>query len=160
MLHQRASAIIIFTLLTDFGYLNAEVISSSLDVFGCSTHYKEERPRFGEGVVDVLLLHDSRYTSSTWVDLGTLKSLALANYRAVAIDLPGFGQSCRVRIDRETDADFMVALVAGLRLRRPVLVVPSASGKYGLPFVLENPSLLLGWVPIAPTGATRIFSDV
>lgn len=163
----------------------------------------------------VLLLHGARYTSSTWVDLGTLAALARRGFRAVAVDLPAHGGS-GARVDHETDADWTRALLAGLgmkrsarvlpegsidswkknkqrgqktRLRRhkhdkarvlalvtsvlfwccctlvsylfarPVLVVPSASGKYGLPTALEFPEKLAGWVTVAPSGATRIFSD-
>jgi hypothetical protein len=41
-----------------------------------------------------------------------------------------------------------------------VVVVPSAAGKFGLPLAIEYPNRLGGWVPVAPSGATRIFSDV
>lgn len=67
--------------------------------------------------VSVLLLHGARYTSSTWVDLGTLTALANAGYRAVAVDLPAHGSSGD-RVDHETDADWTLALIEGLGMKR------------------------------------------
>jgi pimeloyl-ACP methyl ester carboxylesterase len=67
--------------------------------------------------VSILLLHGARYTSSTWVDLGTLNALANAGCRAVAVDLPAHGSS-GVRVDHETDADWTLALMEGLGMKR------------------------------------------
>ena len=43
----------------------------------------------GERGLTVLLLHGMRFSSATWVELGTLHVLAALGYTAVAIDLPG-----------------------------------------------------------------------
>ena len=127
---------------------------------GCKTnYYVSAPPTGGDASSAVLLLHGARYSSTTWKDLGTLNVLSDAGVRAIAVDLPAHGSSGQ-RIDRETDADFMSALLTELGLRHTVLVTPSMSGKYGLPLLFDYPELLTGFVPIAPVGATNIFSDV
>jgi len=46
----------------------------------------------------VLLLHGARFTSQTWIDLGTVELLARAGHRVVAVDLPGCGASTRTEL--------------------------------------------------------------
>lgn len=96
----------------------------------------------------VLLLHGARFEAETWRGLGTLDVLAAAGYRALALDLPGFGASDRFPV---TDA-FLAALLARLGLDRVVLVAPSMSGQVAFPLVLDHPQRLAGFVAVAPVG--------
>jgi len=41
----------------------------------------------------VLLLHGKMFQAATWQEIGTLTKLAETGYRAVAMDMPGFGNS-------------------------------------------------------------------
>lgn len=101
----------------------------------------------GKAAPTVLLLHGAAFHSGTWEELGTLDALAAAGFRAVAVDLPGYGRSKAVRARPET---FLSALLAALGLERPVLVSPSMSGGFSFPLVLEQPQRLAGFVPVAP----------
>lgn len=62
----------------------------TIQVQGQGLFFREARPGSGQAArFSVLLLHGIRFSSETWQNLGTLRRLAEAGYRAVAIDLPG-----------------------------------------------------------------------
>jgi abhydrolase domain-containing protein 14 len=95
----------------------------------------------------VLFLHGASFSSQTWQELGTLAFLAQHSYRAVAIDLPGFGQSESVELP---PLDFLLSSLELLSLDKPILVSPSLSGMYSLPLVAAYPDKLAGFVAVAP----------
>ena len=98
----------------------------------------------------VLLLHGASYHSGTWEKLGTLQMLAGAGYRVVALDLPGYGRSRRVRA--RPDA-FLGGVLPKLDIGRPIVVSPSMSGRFSFPLLIEHPDWVAGFVPVAPVGA-------
>ncbi len=103
----------------------------------------------------VLLLHGQVFTAATWKDLGTLAVLAENGARAVAVDLPGFGQSKAAKADPATLlAEIMPALVGD----RPVIVAPSMSGRFLFPFMIRHAERLAGAVLVAPVGFERVAS--
>ncbi|XP_032857917.2 protein ABHD14A [Tyto alba] len=106
------------------------------------------------GRPDVLFLHGQAFTSKTWEALGTLALLAGEGYRAVAIDLPGYGDSpsAETVATAQGRVAFLDRVLQELGLRRPVLVSPSMSGRFALPFLLARGDWLAGFVPIAPVG--------
>ena len=97
----------------------------------------------------VLFLHGASFNARTWSELGSLVLLADHGYRAVAIDLPGFGQSEQAPGE---PVDFLTDLMAALSLSRPVIISPSMSGHYSLPFLAGYAEKLSGFVALAPVG--------
>lgn len=95
----------------------------------------------------LLLLHGASFSAQTWQELGTLAYAAERGYRAIAVDLPGYGQSAKFS---GSPLEFMVELMAAMEIQRPVVVSPSMSGRYSLPLVTEAGDRLTGWIPIAP----------
>lgn len=103
----------------------------------------------------VLLLHGAAFRAQTWRDTGTLALLARAGYRAIAIDLPGFGQSPRSPIP---PAEFLDKLLAKLDLSCPVIITPSMSGRFSWPYATRHADKLAGLVAMAPV-AIRQYAD-
>jgi pimeloyl-ACP methyl ester carboxylesterase len=77
--------------------------------------------------------------------------LLAQGYRTVAVDLPGFGESESLGGDGE---QFLADLLTALALNKPVIVSPSMSGRYSLPFVADHADQLRGLVALAPVGIT------
>jgi abhydrolase domain-containing protein 14 len=123
-----------------------QVETLSVDIGGAPLHGLATGPADGPAI---LLLHGAAFSSETWHKLGTLKRLAEEGFRAVAIDLPGFGRSKAVRAEREA---FLAALLPRLKLTRPVVLFASMSGRFAFPLIVEHPDLLSGFVAIAPVG--------
>lgn len=96
-----------------------------------------------------LLLHGANFSAETWRDRGTLAHLAAQGQRAVAVDLPGFGASPAARLNEE---GLVGGILDSLGMERAILVVPSMSGRYGLPFLHHHPERLIGFVAVAPVG--------
>ncbi|XP_071068188.1 protein ABHD14A isoform X1 [Dasypus novemcinctus] len=115
--------------------------------------YREVLPLHQARRVQVVLLHGKAFNSHTWEQLGTLQLLSQRGYRAVALDLPGFGHSAPSQ-EASTEAGRAALLgrvLRDLEVQNAVLVSPSLSGRYALPFVMRGHHQLHGFVPIAPT---------
>ena len=104
----------------------------------------------------VLLLHGARFTSQTWLSLGTLSSLSSNGFPSVAIDIPGFGSSDKVTMDD----DYVSLLVQQLQSQnllssKVVCVSPSMSGAFSIPVLFNHPETFQGFVAVAPVGTQR-----
>ena len=106
-------------------------------------HRLEAGPADG---LPVLLLHGARFHSGTWKQLGTLDRLAKEGFRAIALDLPGYGAS------KPGPPLDLAQFVADAKLEKPVVLAPSMSGDVALPFVTTHPDRVAGFVAVAPVG--------
>jgi len=97
--------------------------------------------------VPVVLLHGAAFSSRNWVELGTLERLAEAGHPVFAVDLPGFGLSPP---STEPADGLLAKLLDELHLARAVVVTPSMSGRFALPFVAGTPERCAGLVAVAP----------
>ncbi|NXL94845.1 ABHEA protein, partial [Alectura lathami] len=67
---------------------------------------------------------------------------------------PGYGDSppAGTLATPQGRVAFLERVLERLGMRRPVLVSPSMSGRFALPFVMARSDRLAGFVPIAPVG--------
>ncbi len=123
-----------------------KVESQTVAIEGCAIRVLVSGPEYGQIVI---LLHGQAFQAKTWEEQGIIKALAKAGRRVVAVDLPGFGQSGKCEIEKEK---LLEKLIPSLAKTKPVVVAPSMSGGYALPYVVENAEKLAGFVPVAPVG--------
>eukprot|EP00798_Chlamydomonas_sp_ICE-L_P020340 gene20340-27102_t len=106
----------------------------------------------------VLFLHGMKFSSENWVQLGTLKMLRENGFKPMAVDLPGYGKTRRLPYsDNNMRAEFVRSAfeamgVANLTGNGGMLVTPSMSGKYAIPYLDRFGRELKGWLAIAPLG--------
>lgn len=116
--------------------------------------FRQSEPAAGEARMSVLLLHGIRFSSENWLNIGTLETLAKAGCRAVAIDLPGLGRSASAEapaaVGELAPASFLKEVCEQLSLSPVVVVSPSLSGMYSLPFLLQHQALIRAYIPVAP----------
>src|ERR1700719_1716271 len=117
--------------------------SRFVEIEGERVHYLIEGSEEGRPVV---LLHGASFTSETWKQIGTMEALAQAGYLVYAFDLPGYGQSSSSQASHRT---WLRDLLDLLNIEHPVVVSPSMSGRYALPFVTETPEKVCGFVAVA-----------
>jgi pimeloyl-ACP methyl ester carboxylesterase len=96
----------------------------------------------------VLFLHGASFNANTWVETGTHQILCETGIPSVSLDLPGFGNTPRFDHQPAQLLDEVVAY-----LESDVIVVsPSMSGGYSLPWLATNPTTAAGFIPVAPVG--------
>jgi pimeloyl-ACP methyl ester carboxylesterase len=110
----------------------------------------------GQGATAVLLLHGIGGGRAIWGEgaSGTTGAIAEAGYRAVALDLPGYGDSAAL------GAPDLAALVAGVRAvierldgRRVVLLGHSMGGMVAQELIAQSPQIVHGLI-LACTSAS------
>jgi pimeloyl-ACP methyl ester carboxylesterase len=123
------------------------IIERNVAVAGSTLRYLEAG---SPGPTTVLLLHGARFTSETWRELGTIDALTRAGHHVIALDLPGYGNSEASGVSRD---EYLHRMLGELwPSRRFVIVSPSMSGGFSLPFVTQHPDRVAGYVPVAPVG--------
>lgn len=124
--------------------MNTGIKSKFTKIQGVTIHYLESGETHEKSV---LFLHGASFRAETWKEIGTLNLLAENRYRAVAVDLPGYGESERAF---GYPVEFLLELIEELNLNKPILVSPSMSGGYSFPFIVNHSEKLSGFVAVAP----------
>ncbi|MHB8897276.1 MAG: alpha/beta fold hydrolase [Thermoguttaceae bacterium] len=125
------------------------VVSKSIVVQSQNVHYLQSGSHCPR---TVLLLHGASFKAETWRQIGTLDILPKEGYQAVAVDMPGFGDSAGSleSLDPKQRKQWIGDLLTALEIERPVVVAPSLSGYLVLPWLIANPQSASGLVAVAP----------
>ena len=118
------------------------VTQKTVEVKGETVEYLEAGE---QGERTVIFCHGSAFTMRTWQWVGVLDALA-SNYRAIALNLPGYGATKRTRNRENFVREFLDVLEID---KKVVVVAASMGGTYGLPFVVENKNRAAGYVSAA-----------
>ncbi|XP_028574566.2 putative protein-lysine deacylase ABHD14B [Podarcis muralis] len=131
-----------------------QLTESTITVGGQTLFYRQVQPAQQSPRFSVLLLHGIRFSSETWLNLQTLSKLGEAGYRAVAVDLPGLGRSKEATapapVREPAPANFLKSVFEALKLDQAVVISPSLSGMYSLPFLFQHSEMLKAYIPVAP----------
>lgn len=136
------------------------VLTHNINIMGADTFYRTAEPPAGvesSGEV-IVLLHGAAFKSQTWLDLGTIHKLSAMGHRVFAIDLPGFGESRGSRISG-TNEDYLAKLINDLGVTYPIVLSPSMSGGFSIPFLLKFSQSLAAYVPVAPVGTNAVTKE-
>ncbi|NJK39422.1 MAG: alpha/beta hydrolase [Oscillatoriales cyanobacterium RM1_1_9] len=134
--------------------MEPNIASNIVKIQTSNIHYLESGL---ESSPSILLLHGASFSAQTWKEIGTLKRLRSQNYRVVAIDLPGYGKSEPIA---NYQSEFLAKFINKLELNRIVLISPSMSGTYSLPFMIDHPESLQGLVALAPVGIPKLMTQL
>ncbi len=130
------------------------VASKSIAVQSQNVHYLESGTHCSK---TVLLLHGASFKAETWRQIGTLDILPKEGYHAVAVDLPGFGESAGSleRLDAKARKQWIGDLLTVLEIEQPVIVAPSMSGRIALPWLIAQSGAASGLVAVAPVAISE-----
>ncbi|KAH0630026.1 hypothetical protein JD844_012587 [Phrynosoma platyrhinos] len=131
-----------------------QLTESTITLDGQTLFYRQTMPAQQAPRLSILLLHGIRFSSETWLTLQTLSKLAEAGYRAVAIDLPGLGRSKEATapapVGEPAPGGFLKSVFEALQIDQAVVISPSLSGMYSLPFLFQHSDLFKAYIPVAP----------
>lgn len=132
--------------------------TTTIEAGGIAFNAVVREPSGDGSSLTVLFLHGGSYTSRIWADRGLLDRVSDAGHRAVAVDLPGSGDT---EPTEEPAAEVLAELVEEVAAQGSVVLVsPSASGRYSLPLLATRPDVdLAGFVAVAPVGVAEFAPD-
>jgi len=126
-----------------------DIISKNIDISSCSLHCLAAGEEQGR---DIILLHGMKFQAATWQELGTLKVLADAGMRVLALDMPGFGKSPACEAEQD---GVLTEFINRETSSKPVLLGPSMGGRIALEFAVNHPDTLSALILVGAVGVEQ-----
>lgn len=76
------------------------------------------------------------------------------NVKYTFVNSKGYGETDKAK--NVDNADFLQEFLTKLEITKPVMVSPSMSGGFSIPYILKHPEALGGYVPVAPVDSNKI----
>lgn len=106
---------------------------------------------YGSGTEVIVFLHGMASNLKAWQkNIDVLK----ADYRCIALDLPGYGRSSRMSsaFDLEKVAKLVIQFISHMKLENVTLVGHSMGGQLSLLIAHQQPALVARMILVAPAG--------
>lgn len=116
-----------------------------LELRGAKIRYLDE----GSGR-PIILLHGASFTADVWNKTGTINAIKDAGWRAIAVDMPGFGKSEKGEF--ETVSSFLSAFTEYLKLEKFALLGASLGGKEALEYSTLHYEKVLALILVGAVG--------
>ena len=111
------------------------VVRKTTMVLGHTVEYLEAGDAAARPVV---FCHGAAFSAHTWQIMGALDAVAKAGFRALALNLPGYGASEKTIGSADGKTGFLASFADALNLRSVFVVAASMGGSYAFPFVLSR----------------------
>ncbi|CAB3409248.1 unnamed protein product [Caenorhabditis bovis] len=133
-----------------------EYDESRVEMGSHSVFVREARPPGAHyAKAAIVFLHGQSFSSSTWLENNLLRTFAALGYRAIAIDLPGSGQTRGVALTPSQKPAFLVDFLETLNLTKVMLVCASMAAQYVLPLMASSNQISCV-VAIAPSNTHEV----
>lgn len=110
---------------------------------------EEPIPDTPQSSVVWVFLHGALHDSKVWIKNGVVELLITQGFKAIALDMPGFGSVAdQRRVPANQMVTFLEALRVELGMEKIVLVSPVMSGKFSLPWLMNGGKHIVGFVAI------------
>lgn len=100
---------------------------------------------------NVILLHGQNTTAKTWEDVGVMKALANAGHSAIALNMPGEDTDL-------TPEAWLNTCMIKMNINKPIMVTPSLSTEYIIPYITKFPERISAWVSVANMYLDRYYT--
>ncbi|WP_010917425.1 alpha/beta fold hydrolase [Thermoplasma volcanium] len=116
-------------------------------------HYIEE----GSGI-PIIMVHGARFSSETWVEVGTVSAVSSIPMRVISVDLPGYGRS---EGGQWKDLrDFMNDFIDVLGIQKTALLGASLGGNVVASFAVSKPESVLALILVGAVGIRDLNADL
>jgi 2-hydroxy-6-oxonona-2,4-dienedioate hydrolase len=136
----------------------AELTESESSRFAQTKKWRIHYNEVGSGQ-PVVLLHGSGPGATGWSNFKSNLGVLGGDYRAIAVDMPGWGKSDRAQVPDRDHVEALILFLDALEIDTAAVIGNSMGGMTALRFAAEHPDRISHLIPMgAPAPGVNIFS--